>query len=244
MKLKHLFFLIALLAVASLWSCNSDQSKTHSETAYSVVCLWDQVPVREEPQKAGKWLSSLNLGETAEDLQENAVDEADNNRNYYKIKLSDGTIGWAPDYGLVKGKAAAITTATILNRRPDLLTATNAELSILDFVVITETQDDWVEVIGEKKQKKGWISAENLTTNREEIAIAVLARKNVFNQNALDYNKLETFLTSTPFTKTAFYEYLLDELESYQQSQRQKSQYLHLEEDQDDDEEDDLAEGC
>lgn len=225
---KGLLTVMALLLILN--GCGSGSQEEKQEKAEepaqisTIVCLWDQVPVREEPLRAGKWLSALNLGETVEDLGENSVDEADNNRNYFKIRLSDGTIGWAPDYGLEKGEAAAITSNTYVNRRPDLLTATNVEFAPMEFIVIAERTDDWVEVMGERKQKKGWIEARHITTDREEVAIAVLARKNVFTENTLDYAKLETFMQTTPFTQTAFYRYLDNLLETHLRDERLKKE--------------------
>lgn len=232
MQLKYFKKLLPLLALlVILGSCGSsgNEPKKEKQTeeiaeVNTIVCLWDQVPVREEPQRSGRWLSALNLGETVEDMGESSIDEADNNRNYFKIRLSDGTLGWAPDYGLVKGEAAAIATQTMVNRRPDLLTATNVELSPMEFVVISERAGDWVEVIGERKQKRGWIEARHVVTDREEVAIAVLARKNVFTNNQLDFTKLESFLESTPFTQTSFFRQLNTQLEDHKRQQRLKKE--------------------
>ncbi|NIT57775.1 MAG: SH3 domain-containing protein, partial [Aliifodinibius sp.] len=149
----HSAILLMFLPFLLLTSCNQDSettsktesvaekaltSKTKLDTL-SCVCIWDKVPLRAEPRRDGKWLSSLSLGETVQWFGETAIDSSDKNREYLRIQLSDGKTGWASSYGLVKdSEVGAVKEATFLYRRPDLLTITDEKLESMDMVAVDE----------------------------------------------------------------------------------------------------------
>ena len=62
------------------------------------VCIYDGIGLRAEPGRNGKWLSSINLGETVYWKGRTAVDSSDNNAKYLDVVLSDGSEGWTLEW--------------------------------------------------------------------------------------------------------------------------------------------------
>jgi hypothetical protein len=142
------------------------------------VCIWDDASVRAEPSVEAKKLSALALGEKVTWLGEEESDQADTKRKYLKIRLSDGTEGWASEIAVTKNaKPSIIVKKTPIYLRPDLLTLTNSELEPMDMVAVLKKENDWLEVIGEKREHNGWIQSDIVSFKEEDIAAALLARK-------------------------------------------------------------------
>ncbi len=149
------------------------------EPGCNAVCIWDQTVVRSEPSRErGKWLAALSLGETVVWLGESAVDSSDQNLEYHKIRLSDGKVGWALAYSLVRGaKSGAITQRTYIHQRPDLLTVTDAMFEPMDMVAISRIDGDWYEAVGNQRKKSGWIRKDGVSFLQADVAVAILATK-------------------------------------------------------------------
>ncbi len=186
-KLSFLF--IALLA---LDSCNQPTS-TQTDTAQAesgtveqkaevaAVCIWDNLSVRAAADSKSQWLTSISIGESLTLQGESAVDSADNNREYVKVKLADGKEGWTQKTLLVEGGTAAVFTQAVpIYKRPDLLTKTENTFSEMDIVAIKGVQEGWVEVTGKRKEGKwietGWVKKESLSSNNVDIATAKFSR--------------------------------------------------------------------
>lgn len=205
-------YFVAIFLLSCLYSCKSGkQEGTKEDTGLfkskkQAVCIWNGTPLRKEPKRKGKWLSGINLGEKVTYLGESKVDSNYKNREYYKVELSDETQGWAGSFGIVvDASTAAIKTETPLYKRPDMLTASDKTLEPVEFIVITEEKDGWIEVIGNQKRFKGWIKNENITNNDEDVAIAVLVAKEF--PKGLDnatIEDLEAFIDELPYKKSGF----------------------------------------
>lgn len=90
------------------------------------------------------------------EYQDKAVDAGDKDRLYYKVKLSDGSKGWAPDYGLVTDQVpSAITDDGKLHKRPDLPTVTSNWFLFCVLVAVPQEKDGWIEVVDIHKHLKG-----------------------------------------------------------------------------------------
>lgn len=183
-------FIPFLLVSIILVSCKTDtepeaQSKdTEPVEKVIAVCIRNGVPIREEPHKDGKWVSSMKLGETAIYLGETITDSANKNREYYKVELSDGTVQWARSYGIVlNAKPAAIITDAPVYLRPELVTKTDKSVKHFGFLVILKEKGDWVEIIGAEKRNRGWIKKDVLSTKSEDVAIATLAHKEILDKD-------------------------------------------------------------
>lgn len=175
-------------------------------SAKGIVCIWDGSIVRETPLKNGKILSTMSLGETVIDLDSSSTDINDKKREYYKVRLSDGKEGWTPSYGAVKNATAAVfKTNASLYKRPDLLTITETRFGPMEFVAISSSVEDWVEVTSEQKKKCGWVKKDAITKTREDIATAVLINKKLSSDDGLsNSDKIKTLITDAPYPGSIF----------------------------------------
>ncbi|MFY0601760.1 MAG: SH3 domain-containing protein [Cyclobacteriaceae bacterium] len=200
--MKLISALTIFISTFTLISCSTNSGKTEvvdkeSSTIESstieepkttpAVCIWDQIAVRETPSSKGKYITSLSVGESLESL---GVDSLDTKRTYTKVKLGDGTIGWSiKDFVIANGQVATFLNDNSLFKRPDLLTKTENSFSQMDIVAITSDQEEWVEIIGKRKDgewiESGWVKKSSLSLNSLDVAVAKFGRQ------ALEMNELD-----------------------------------------------------
>lgn len=214
------FILITIILVGCKTETKIPDSESDSAEqgkAVTAVCIHNGLPIREEPRKDSKWISSMSLGETAIYKSEFVIDSADKIREYYHLELSDGSTHWVQSYGiLLEGKPAAVLKETPLYKRPELVTKTNKSFNPAEFLVIINEKDEWVEVVGAEKRKNGWINRDVLSTKNEDIAIATLAHREILNKDgSIQSEKLSDFLESIPFREASLTFYLNQRLEEY-----------------------------
>lgn len=195
-------------------STDTEAPATAEQKEVPAISLWDGISVRQEPSKQGKWLSSITLGETVTFLGQTAIDSTDKDRKYLKVVLSDGTEGWSVEYGLaVDAKLAATRADAAIYKRPDMLTVTKTIIDPMSMVAVEEENGEFVKVVGKERKKKGWILKSKLVFDSEEVAVAVLAEKQLKKVgNSYDPKALETFLENVPFKSTDFYNDLMIKL--------------------------------
>jgi hypothetical protein len=216
MKTLKLLIMMAVVLTACKGKKSEQTVIEENETATAevakvlAVSVFDKVPVRAEPKKGGKYLTSLNLGETMSYLGEEVADSNDAKRKFYKVELSDGTVAWARTYGVISDATpAAIISKTPVYKRPDLVNKTSMVLNPLEFVVIVGEKDDWVEIIGAQKKKKGWVKKQYLKTKGEDVAVSTLAYKSILSiDGEIEKEKVPGFLDELPYKNTAFDGYL------------------------------------
>jgi ribosome biogenesis protein Tsr3 len=207
--------LTGIILAASIISCKPEQQKekeTASPSKEKVpgVCIWDGIAIRKEPSRNSSMLSTLSLGESFLYLNEEAIDSAYKNQKYMNIELSDGSVGWAAGFGLVmNAKTGVVKSKVPLYKRPDLLTISNKEFSPMDIIAITEETDNWAKVTGEKKRMEGWIKMSYISYNKEDIAFALLAKRelDVKDEKPLP-EKIQTILDNNPYPNSIFVEVL------------------------------------
>jgi len=187
------------------------------------ICIWDKLSLRDSPSQKGEWLSSVNLGEEIMYLGESRKDSTNKNIEYIKIQLSDGKQGWASAYGIViDALSGVLYKSSPIYQRPDLLTETNQNFNIMDMVAIQDVKDHWLYVIGNQRKKQGWIPAEHITTDRMNVAVAILANKALADAETVEdkIKTLENFLQNTPFSQSIFMATLEDKLDSLKRSKQ------------------------
>lgn len=221
MRIFYFLLITAIFFGACKSSTEENTSETEATTEQVVVekveavCVSNGTPLRAEPNKEGKYLSSLNLGETFLYLGESATDSNDTRRKYYKVELSDGSVAWARTYGVkVDAKPAAITNNTPIYKRPDLVTKTDKELKVLEFIAIISEKEEWIEVVGEGSKKSGWIMKQNITTNMEDVATATLASKELLKNGEIQQDKIIEFIEASPYQSSQFIAYLQNMLDA------------------------------
>ena len=144
------------------------------------VCIWNKASLRNGPTSASKWLSSMNLGERVTYMGVSEIDSTDKKkeRQYHKIRLSDGKEGWASEYVIaIDARSAVVTAEVTMHKRPDLVTFTDKKFQPMEFVAVLQSENEWLEVTGAEKKKSGWIKDGYVSYKDEDIALALLANQ-------------------------------------------------------------------
>ncbi|WP_418500754.1 hypothetical protein [Flagellimonas sp.] len=136
----------------------SDDSKTSEETGAEpyATCLWPKVGLRDNPgRKDAKYITTIYFGEKVEFLDEKQI--ADDDKEYIKVKLSDGNEGWVYEHLFaIGGKLGIVNGQRELYKRPDIMTYVGEKLGPMDMVVIFDgEQEGWNEVVSLKKEGPG-----------------------------------------------------------------------------------------
>ena len=162
----------------------TDVASDNGTTAASVnngLCLWKELSVKAEPIEKGKYLTSLSQGEQFVALTDTTSEVVGNKRTHYqKIQLTDGKEGWVrADLIAVNARPATFIIESSVYKRPDLLTSTKKQFSLMDFVAVKATHTDgWVEVVGKRKGDtwftSGWVKSESLSYDQVDVAFAIL----------------------------------------------------------------------
>jgi hypothetical protein len=197
MKKPSLFLKTYMLAVGMaviLSSCNSssvetaksntaDTAQTATEnTAVSqeakAICIWDKASLVDKPEKAGKWLSSVSLGESVVFLNETIEETTDRKRTFHKVRLSDGKEGWVQgEFVVPNATGAAVTETTVIYSRPNLTSVSKNSFEPFDIIAVLSEKDGWVEVVGKRKTgtwiDKGFIKHKAYSQSEKDIAVAI-----------------------------------------------------------------------
>jgi len=166
--------------------------------------------IREKPSRNSSVFSTLSLGESFLYMNEDAIDSAYKNQEYLNIQLSDGSVGWTAGFGLVLDARAGVVKSQVpIYKRPDLLTISSQEFSPMDIIAITEKNDDWFKVTGEKKKLEGWIKMSYISLNEEDIAFALIARRKLAVKDDKPLpEKIQNILDNNPYPNSIFVETL------------------------------------
>lgn len=180
------------------------------------VSLWNGLALRETPDKNGKYITLVNIGETFTTADSVVVSDQD---EYLGIRLKDGTTGYIINR-LVMQKAvpAAILKDAPIYRRPDELTKTSDTFFAMDVIGYSEAAEDyqWMKVkgrpAGSKWFKEGWIKRDNATLEYLNIAVASLVKKALEEKDAdKRLEMIEAIRDNNDFRNSALMAYV-DEL--------------------------------
>src|SRR5512147_884803 len=174
---NFLYFFVLAAIIVTLSGCKGKTTTnaegeeiSADENSGNAVCIWNKVSLKESPDNDGKWLTSINLGEKVTSLDdEKEVTNGEKTTKYLKVKLQDGKEGWAQaDFIVVGGKPAAVTQEATIYSRPDLLTKTDKSFSKFDIIGVKSEQNNFIEVVGKRKDGKwiesGWIKPSNVSS--------------------------------------------------------------------------------
>ena len=171
-------FLITLVYCDQHTEKPNFRNHTKIQKRIPTVCVVDEASLRDGPTAAADWKTSIALGEKLTWLGIAETDSLKEDREYYKVELSDSSVGWTTSYALeLNAEPAVIVDRALLYRRPDLKTMTDKEFAAMEFVAILETDTRWLKVMGENRRKKGWIERSAASLKEDDIAVGVLATK-------------------------------------------------------------------
>lgn len=210
MKSTFIFFL-GIVLFPLITGCNESSPEKPVQTPpkdpqIMGVSVWDRISTRSEPRRASSSTTLLSLGESFLYMDSFAIDSSYNNTKFLKARLSDSTIVWV--YGFaseLNAKPAVITSEVPLYMRPDLLTITEKRMKAMEIAAVTEEWDNWIKVVGEKKEKVGWIKKEYMSNNTIDLAFALLAKRKLEEPDQEQKIKnLEDLLENNPYPNTIF----------------------------------------
>lgn len=232
MKTTKILFAITL--VCFLFSCgggdkkeNGDKEEKKNETTKNkatepetAISLWGN-SMREEPSRQGKWIATILFGEKVQFLGDTSYNEKED-RNYMKVKLTDGKSGWVNRYLFaVDAERAALTAPVPVYKRPDISTVADQSLERTDVIAIAEKQEEWAEVYTKEKEIKGWINnTTNITKDNIDVAVAIQVT-NAKSKEKLEkqIELLEKIKENKAFESSVFYEDAVDLLNGLQMEQ-------------------------
>jgi hypothetical protein len=226
MKTKYFFTLVFLIVAALIISCTGKKGagetdeKGNKEITDSIpsVSVYDYsvngLPVLEDYTSSKSLLTYVKVGESVIYLGVTETDSV-NKKDYDKIELSDGTVGWSRSHYIVKDAVAgAIIDVTPVYERPDILTkSANKKYDNIDIVAIVDEKGEWYNVVGRNNLNSGWVMKEDVSANKEDVGMAILARKELFDSkgNIMD-DKLNDFINNAPYPGSQIVAILRDRL--------------------------------
>ncbi len=189
------------------------------------VSIWDRISTRSEPKRSSSSTTLLSLGESFIYMDSSAIDSAYNNTKFLKVRLSDSSEVWVYDFASVlNAKPAVLTNDVPFYMRPDLLTITEQSLHVMEIIAVVEEWDDWIKVVNEKSEQKGWIKKDVVTYDRIDLALALLAKRKLDEQDSEQKIKnLEDLLKNNPYPNSIFISELQKKLEAERDSLRQRN---------------------
>ena len=212
---RKLAYSLGIILVLHLAACTNDRpevSNTYSTESPEIigVSVWDRISTRSEPLRSSPRTTLMSLGESFLYLDTFAVDSSESNTKFLKARLSDSTVVWVYDFACVlDAKPAVIVGEVPLYMRPDLLTITADRMDAMEIVAVVEEWDDWIKVVNEKKEKKGWIKRESLSYTTIDLAFALLCKRTLEEEDPEQkVEKLEELLENNPYPSTVFIETL------------------------------------
>ena len=214
MKERTYPHVISFLIIALCLACQ--QNNPPLNLRIPSVCIWDGASLRSEPKKDGRYIDDISLGETVTWLGPSVIDSSgDKPREYIKIALSDSTIGWTYSYLIVTHAiVGALKVNTPIYKRPDAITMTEESLQMMDMVAVIKQMDGWAQIIGEKRNKKGWIRESVVTTSKPDVTVAILAVKELRKNNDKSRKeKIRSIINRTPHKDAYFIRQLREMIE-------------------------------
>lgn len=177
--------------------------------ASTAICLWPKVGLRDKPgRKDTKYLTTIYFGENVTFLDERK--KAEDEKEYLKVQLSDGSEGWVYEHLFaLGGELAIIEKETELYKRPDIMTFEGKKLEPMDMVVIfeSEEQEDWHEVTSMKREKKGWIQGDiDAIQNEIDVKLGILYWRAMEESPEKKFELLENILANPNFKKSKLIE--------------------------------------
>lgn len=164
--------------------CNisdDDELECNEKMVYYGVSLSEPLSVKKTPEEQGEYITSLSMSESLLSLEETA---SEIDKEYLKVRLNDGTIGWVLKSHIAeKAEVAAIIENVAICSRPDAITKTKDNFYVMDNVAAMEKSGDglWVKVKGIPKGqswfKEGWVPVEVLSYEPTNVAVAINVKK-------------------------------------------------------------------
>ncbi|MBN1480149.1 hypothetical protein EH223_19510 [candidate division KSB1 bacterium] len=220
--MRYLFLAIFLMMSMVMIQCDQKSerpalgSPDKIQKRLPAVCIVDEASLRDGPSANANWKTAIALGEKLHWLGISKQDSIKESREYFKVELSDSTVGWTTSYAVeLNAEPAVIIERALLYRRPDLKTMTDKDLQPMEFVAILETNSDWLRVLGENRKKRGWIERSAASLREDDIAVGVLASKALKENNSEKrHQRIMDIIENPAFANSGFIDELMQILNS------------------------------
>lgn len=132
--------------------------------------------VKAKPDKSSEKIASINQWENLVWSGDSAIDRE--KQAYYKVRLSDGKLGWVSASGsVVNGVVMLLKDTSELYSRADSKTPMGARCPALMAVAAFDSSDSFTRIAGPDRNPVGWVLTENLTTNATDLQAAIASAK-------------------------------------------------------------------
>jgi hypothetical protein len=225
---KTILQFIGVLAFMGLLSCGgssegsiidsnasgSDSTSAEKQPAEKeikkAVCIYNGSGVYKEPEREN-WKASLKLGEVVTFLGESqTTKKGEKETTCHKVKLIDDKEGWVADWAIIiDGKAAALQEDSPVYDRPSIVNKSNQSLKKMDVVGIINTKENFSNIQIANSWKKGWVKTSSLTTDEDDVAVAVFAKLGIKTSiEETSSEELQEFLDELEIDDSQFIEYI------------------------------------
>lgn len=234
---KILYSFLFLSIVCSLYSCGGGDTETEETAADLTEETVDEqadaeVEVEEEPAKPFEGKTAIALRSSALSDKPGGKEEkvkyiknfSFGNKfemvgdctkigrgEYFKLKLNDGTVGWASTWSIAPdAKIGVVTGSASIYKSPDITSVTSDKLEVGEMIVLlnNDMEIGFNEFYTSNKGKKGWIKAGNgLSEDATDLELAILIGKASDlkdpNKKLTSYNEI---LENTSYASSPLYE--------------------------------------
>ena len=186
---------------------------TTKQEATMAIGLWPSAGLYDNADKGAKWVKSVTFGSTFEVIE---TKEADDKKEYAKIKLIDGTEGWVSTYVIAQNAYIAVCTSEAsLYKAADILALADKKVAFGEFIAVNnEKVGNFIYVQTSKKQKSGYIKSDKyLSTDLTNIEVALLRQRALEKEGPEKIEAIQTILDNKEYEVSVFYQDLKNMIE-------------------------------
>jgi hypothetical protein len=160
----------------------SPQGSSRASMQETAVCIYPVAGMRLQPGKNAQYLEPIYYGQAVRILNDTAYVPSEA-RVYMRVESESGKVGWVHRYlfELNATQVAVVRDAQIYGSPGAVTTITTAEFEAGEMAAMTQFQEDWILLVGKRRDKKGWVKRsggpEPISVDDEDIAIASLMDK-------------------------------------------------------------------
>lgn len=172
--------LIALISILCLIFIPEASAQDRGEGFGEVaVCVFPVAGMRLQAGKNAQYLEPIKYGQEVKLLGDTAYVPSEA-RVYMRIQSKSGKTGWVHRYlfEMHANQVVVTRTAQIYGSPGAVTTITTADFGAGELAAMSDFQEDWILLVGKKKEKKGWIKrsggVEPISVSEADLAIASL----------------------------------------------------------------------
>ena len=228
-NMKNLIF-IALFCIFSLFlsyeTLAQDRGEGFGEVA---VCVYPVAGMRLQAGKNAQYVEPIKYGQEVKLLGDTAYVPSEA-RVYMRVQSKSGKIGWVHRFlfEMHANQVVVTRTSQIYGSPGAVTTITTAEFEAGELAAMSDFQEDWILLVGKKKQKKGWIKrsggVEPISVSGTDIAIAALMEAALENPDVTgQITGLEAIQQQAGFNKSPLKSVVINKIESLVMQENQQA---------------------